>query len=92
MCIYLEVSSQESLKEAALSTANIPKNVAVEDAALGLLLLQVQLLVSGHCRMETKAHRFQLLPLSKTLLIKLNQTEQTGNTRGLTFTHFAIFI
>lgn len=87
MCINLEVSSQESLKEAALSTANIPEYVAVEDAALGLLLLQVQLLVSGHCRMETNAHRFQLLqqitqqlqPLRKTLPIKLN-------------THFAIFI
>lgn len=83
MCIYLEVSSQESLKEAALSTANIPEDVAVEDAALGLLLLQVQLLVSGHYRMETNTHRISCCR---------SATEQTGNTRGLTFTHFAIFI
>lgn len=61
MCIYREVSPQESLKEAALSTADIAKNIAVEHAALGLLLLQVKLLVSGHCGMEAETHQFQLL-------------------------------
>lgn len=54
MCVYREVSPQESLKEAALSTAHIAVNVAVEHAALGLLLLQVQLLVSGDWRTETE--------------------------------------
>lgn len=58
MCIYYEVSPQESLKKAALSTADIPENVAAEDAALGLLLLQVKLLVSGHCRMEQRSFSF----------------------------------
>lgn len=61
MGVYHEVSPQKSLKEAALSTADIPINIAVEHAALGLLLLQVKLLVSGHCRMETEIHQFQLL-------------------------------
>lgn len=53
MCIYSEVSPQESLKEAALSTAVVPEDIAAEDAALGLLLLQVDLLVSGHCKADT---------------------------------------
>lgn len=78
MCIHHEVSPQESLKEAALSTADITENVAVEHAALGLLLLQVKLLVSGHCRMETEIHEFSAAvgnhtwpqPLDKTVAIK----------------------
>lgn len=54
--IYCEVSPQESLKEAALSTAAVTENIAAEHAALRLLLLQVDLLVSGHCSVDTKIH------------------------------------
>lgn len=63
MCIYSEVSPQESLKEAALPTAVVPENIAAEDAALGLLLLQVNLLVSGHCKADTRIHQVLLLLL-----------------------------
>lgn len=57
MSIYREVSPQESLKEAALPTADVAENIAVEHAALRLLLLQVQLLVSGHCRTEPETRQ-----------------------------------
>ena len=51
LCLfYREVSTQESLEETALAAANVSKDVTAEDAALGLLLLQVDLLISGHCR------------------------------------------
>lgn len=89
MCIYHEVSPQESLKEAALSTADIPENIAVEDAALGLLLLQVKLLVSGDCRMEAKSHQFQLLwgTTHTHTAAQQNCSDTAGDTTALTFTH-----
>lgn len=49
---YHEVSTQKGLQEAALATANVPKDITAEDAALGLLLLQVNLLIPGHCRRQ----------------------------------------
>lgn len=58
---YREISPQESLKEAALSTAAVPEHIAAEHAALRLLLLQVDLLVSGHCSVDTKIHQVLLL-------------------------------
>lgn len=51
--VYHEVTTQEGLEEATLATANVSKDITAEDAALGLLLLQVNLLSSGHCRGET---------------------------------------
>ena len=48
ICVYHEVSTQEGLEEAALAAANVSKDVTAEDAALGLLLLQVNLLIPGH--------------------------------------------
>lgn len=51
--VYHEVSTQEGLEEAALAAANVSEDITAEDAALGLLLLQVNLLISGHCRGET---------------------------------------
>lgn len=48
--IYHEVVPQESLEEAALAAATVTKDIAAEDAALGLFLLEVNLLISGHCR------------------------------------------
>ena len=60
--IYHEVTTQEGLEEATLATANVSKDITAEDAALGLLLLQVNLLSSGHCRGEnhTRASEDQL--------------------------------
>lgn len=55
---YRKVSTQESLEEAALAAANVSKDVTVEDTALGLFLLQVNLLISGHCRGQA-THRAQ---------------------------------
>lgn len=52
-----EVSSQESLQEATLAAADGAKHITTEDVALGLLLLQVNLLVPSHCRGETKRDR-----------------------------------
>lgn len=48
--IYHEVIAQESLEEATLAAATVTKDIAAEDAALGLFLLEVNLLISGHCR------------------------------------------
>lgn len=47
-----EVSSEEGLQEATLATAAVPEDVTAEHTALGLLLLQVNLLVPRHCRAE----------------------------------------
>ena len=44
----LQVLAKESLKEAALPAAPCPQNVAAEDAALGLFLLQINALVTGY--------------------------------------------
>lgn len=85
ICIYHEVSPQECLKEAALSTSDVPKNIAAEHAALGLLLLQVNLLVSGHCRVYTEIHHST--DILHSLSIKL-----TNHTRALTITPFVFFI
>lgn len=52
LCYHHKVSSQESLQEATLATANGAKHITAEDVALGLLLLQVNLLVPSHCRGE----------------------------------------
>lgn len=49
---YHEIFAQESLKETALSAANVSKYITAEDTGLGLLLLQVNLLISGHCRKD----------------------------------------
>lgn len=46
--VYHEVMTQEGLEEAALSAANVSEDITAEDAALRLLLLQVNLLISGH--------------------------------------------
>ena len=46
----LQVSAQESLKEAALPAAPGPEDVTAEDAALGLFLLQIDALVTCHCK------------------------------------------
>lgn len=48
--VYHEVCTQEGLEEAAFAAANISEDITAEDAALGLLLLQVNLLISSHCR------------------------------------------
>lgn len=57
---YHEVSTQKGLQEATLATANVSKNITAEDAALGLLLLQVNLLIPGHCTKETTyKHKYQ---------------------------------
>lgn len=48
--VYHEVCTQEGLEEATLAAANVSKDITTEDTALGLLLLQVNLLISGHCR------------------------------------------
>lgn len=47
-----EVSSKEGLQEAALATAAVPEDVTAEHTALGLLLLQVNLLVPRYYRTE----------------------------------------
>lgn len=55
---YHEVSAQESLEETTLAAANVSKDITAKDAALGLLLLQVNLLISGHCRGQiTNGHQ-----------------------------------
>lgn len=41
--------SQEGLQESTLAAAIVSEDIAAKDAALGLLLLQVCLLLSGHC-------------------------------------------
>lgn len=46
--LYHEVASQEGLEESTFSAAAVSKDITAEDAALGLLLLQVNLLISGH--------------------------------------------
>lgn len=43
---YLKVIPQKSLEESTLPTAPGPQDIAAEDAALRLLLLQVNALVS----------------------------------------------
>lgn len=48
--------TQEGLEEAALSAANVSEDITAEDAALRLLLLQVNLLISGHCRGDETTH------------------------------------
>lgn len=45
---YLKVLPQKSLEEATLPTAPGPQDIAAEDAALRLLLLQVYALVSRY--------------------------------------------
>lgn len=44
----LQVLAQEGLEEAALPAASVPQDVAAEDAALGLFLLQIDALVTRH--------------------------------------------
>lgn len=46
--LYHEVASQEGLEESTFSAAAVSEDITAEDAALGLLLLQVNLLISGH--------------------------------------------
>lgn len=46
--VYHEVASQEGLEESTFSAAAVSEDITAEDAALGLLLLQVNLLISGH--------------------------------------------
>lgn len=74
--IYREVSPQESLKEAALSTAAVPEHIAAEHAALRLLLLQVDLLVSGHCSVDTKIHQVLTAAANHTWLQSLDKIGQ----------------
>lgn len=57
--IHHVVSTQERLQEAALAAANVSKDITAEDAALRLLLLQVNLLISGHCAGEGGASKDQ---------------------------------
>lgn len=44
----LQIPAQESLEEATLPTAPSPQDVAAEDTALGLFLLQINALVTCH--------------------------------------------
>lgn len=44
----LQVPAKESLEEATLAAASRPQHVAAEDTALGLFLLQINALVTGH--------------------------------------------
>lgn len=44
----LQVLAQESLEEATLPTTSGSQDVAAEDAALGLFLLQINALVTSH--------------------------------------------
>lgn len=46
--VYHEVASQEGLEKSTFSAAAVSEDITAEDAALGLLLLQVNLLISGH--------------------------------------------
>lgn len=43
---YLQILSQESLKKSTLPTASGPQDIAAEDTALGLFLLQINALVT----------------------------------------------
>lgn len=53
----LQVFTQESLKEAALSTALCAQDVAAEDAALSLLLLQINALITSDWNIQTEMNR-----------------------------------
>ncbi len=72
--LYHEVTTQEGLEEAALATACVPKDVTAEDAALRLLLLQVNLLISGHCRgaNHTRPSEDQLELLQRATTFRMN--------------------
>lgn len=74
--VYHEVTAQEGLEEAALAAANVSKDITAEDAALGLLLLQVNLLISGHCRGQT-THGCQRIRL---LLYTTHACSQSATT------------
>lgn len=75
--VYHEVATQEGLEEAALAAANVSEDITAEDAALGLLLLQVNLLISGHCRggkpTMTSEDQFKLLLLPHTTTLTLTE-------------------
>lgn len=68
---YHEVSTQEGLEEAALPTAHVSKHVTAEDIALGLFLLQVNLLSSGHCRGPEHKYRHQRIGSGMQLVTTL---------------------
>lgn len=84
--IYHEVIPQESLEEAALAAATVTKDIAAEDAALGLFLLEVNLLISGHCSGmggRLKGHK-GLQRISFRLLLMHNKCLQSVSNSGET--------